>query len=97
MFLRFLVSNFIQFESTSIFLLRVTTLFDSKCEGQALKLSSLALNLCDKNFKSSYHSVQKDLFCIEKLHYECLLRLNKKEELTTKVSYFFLINYHLQS
>lgn len=72
--------------------MRLNILYEEKCIDFALKLSSLAMNLKDFEFKSSYHFKKEDFRCIRDIYYACLEKTNKRKELIHHVC-FFLIKY----
>lgn len=85
----FLVANFIQFEKSNIFALRLRILCEEKCEAQALRLSCMAMRLVNFQLKSRYHIEEEDFLFIRDIYYACLERENRRKELIDHVCYFF--------
>ncbi|XP_025195640.1 uncharacterized protein LOC112594844 [Melanaphis sacchari] len=75
------VLKFIQYEKSNVFVLRLRMLCEGKCENQALKLSSLAMDLYNSNLKNKYQFDDQDYEFIRDIYYACLERSNKKKEL----------------
>ncbi|XP_026815820.1 protein PF14_0175-like [Rhopalosiphum maidis] len=75
------VLKFIQYEKSNIFVLRLRMLCEGKCENQALKLSSLAMDLYNSNLKNKSQFEDQDYEFIRDIYYACLERANKKKEL----------------
>ncbi|XP_050527206.1 uncharacterized protein LOC126897556 isoform X2 [Daktulosphaira vitifoliae] len=82
------VVQYFNFENTGLFALRLRMLCESKCENQALKLSSLAMKLY--NSQPLYKSLfgQTDIEFIRDIYFACLHRANKKEELINQLKQF---------
>jgi hypothetical protein len=84
----FLVANFIQFEKSNIFALRLKILCEEKCDAQALRLSCMAMRLINFELKSRYHIEEEDFLFIRDIYYACLERANRKKELVDHVNCF---------
>jgi len=65
-------------------------LCEGKCENQALKLSSLAMDLHNSKFKRKYNFEEEDYEFIRDIYYACLERSNKKKELIDHVCFHYI-------
>jgi len=70
-------------------------LCEGKCENQALKLSSLAMDLYNSNLKNKSQFEDQDYEFIRDIYYACLERANKKKELIGHVGFFIYFNFYL--
>lgn len=75
------VSKFMKYEKSYVFVLRLRMLCEGKCEDQALKLSSLAMDLQNSNLKNKYQIEEHDYEFIRDIYYACLDRTNNRKEL----------------
>ncbi|XP_050425727.1 myb-like protein U [Adelges cooleyi] len=82
------MGRYLNFENIKLFALRVRLLCESKCEKEALKLSSLAMQFYNRQTISKFYSGLNDIELIRDIYFACLHRLNKKEELVNQLKKF---------
>lgn len=88
MYIYVLVSNFMQFENSNIYSLRIRILCQNECELAVLRLSSIAIDMCNLEIKNREYFEEQDYEFIRDIYYACLIGFNKKAELINQVTYF---------
>lgn len=84
-----LVANFIQFENSSIYSLRIKILCQNECEVAVLRLSSIAIDMYNLEFKNRQYFEEQDYEFIRDIYYACLVGFNKMAELIDHVTILY--------